>query len=234
MHKISLVIPIYNEESNIKKLFDEIINTNVYQLVNNIIFVDDCSKDQSSNLLKKIQESYSKVHILSHSFKCGQSECLKTAAHYTSDKSIVTMDGDGQNNPKDIPKLLDKYFSRKDIYLVGGIRNKRKDSIIKILTSKIANRFRMLILKDDCIDTGCSLKVFDKEIFLSFPFFNGIHRFLPTLFIGFGHKVKYMPVSHRPRLSGFSKYGTLDRLFVGIRDIMKVRKIIINKKKSNV
>ena len=91
-----------------------------------------------------------------------------------------------------------------------------------------------MILKDDCIDTGCSLKVFDKEIFLSFPFFNGIHRFLPTLFIGFGHKVEYMPVSHRSRLSGFSKYGTLDRLFVGIRDIIKLIKIIINKKKSNV
>ena len=106
--------------------------------------------------------------------------------------------------------------------------------MIKILTPKIANRLRIIILKDDCIDTGCSLKVFDKEVFLSFPFFDGIHRFLPSLFIGFGHKVKYMPVSHRPRLIGFSKYGTIDRLFVGIRDIIKVRKIISNKQKSNV
>ena len=231
MHKISLVIPIYNEESNIKKLFDEIINTNVYQLVNNIIFVDDCSKDQSLKLIQRIQKNYKKVHIITHSSNYGQSACLKSAANYTSDKSIITMDGDGQNNPKDIAKLLNKYLSNKKIYLVSGIRNKRKDSFIKILTSIIANRFRMIILKDDCIDTGCSLKVFDKEVFLSFPFFNGIHRFLPSLFIGFGHNVKYMSVSHRPRLSGFSNYGTLDRLFIGIRDIMKVRKIIINKKK---
>ena len=98
------------------------------------------------------------------------------------------MDGDGQNNPKDIAKLLNKYLSNKKIYLVSGIRNKRKDSFIKILTSIIANRFRMIILKDDCIDTGCSLKVFDKEVFLSFPFFDGIHRFLPSLFIGFGYE----------------------------------------------
>ena len=138
------------------------------------------------------------------------------------------MDGDGQNNPKDISKLLNKYFSNKDIYLVCGIRNNRKDNFIKILTSKIANRLRIIILKDDCIDTGCSLKVFDKEVFLSFPFFNGIHRFLPSLFIGFGHKVKYMSVSHRPRLGGISKYGTFDRLFRGIRDIIKVRNIIIH------
>ena len=116
-------------------------------------------------------------------------------------------------------------FTQKDFLISLGI-NKRKDNIIKILTSKIANQFRNIILKDDCADSGCSLKVFDKEVFLSFPFFNGIHRFLPSLFIGFGHKVKYMSVSHRPRLSGVSKYGILDRLFKGIRDIIKVKNII--------
>ena len=118
MHKISLVIPIYNEEFNIKNLFDEILNTNVYEIVNNIIFVDDCSKDQSLKLLKNIQQNYKKVHIITHTSNYGQSECLKSAANYTSDTSIITMDGDGQNNPKDIPKLLDKYLSNKDIYLV--------------------------------------------------------------------------------------------------------------------
>ena len=230
MHKISLVIPIYNEEFNINYLFEEIINSNVYNLVNTIIFVDDCSKDKSLEVLKKIKNNHKKVHILTHDLNFGQSKCLASAANYSSDQSIITMDGDGQNNPKDIPKLLDKYLSDKDVSLVGGIRNQRKDNFIKILTSRIANRFRIIILKDNCLDTGCSLKVFDRKIFLSFPFFDGIHRFLPALFIGFGHNVEYLPVSHRPRLRGFSNYGTLDRLFKGIRDIIRVRKIIINKK----
>ena len=233
MENISLIIPIYNEEFNIESLFEEILTTKVYDIVNNIIFVDDCSQDQSLKLLKKIKRNYDKVHVISHNLNCGQSECLKSAANYSSDKFIITMDGDGQNNPKDIPKLLDKFFFNKDIYLVGGIRNKRKDNFIKIVTSKIANKIRMFILNDGCIDTGCSLKVFDKDVFLNFPFFDGIHRFLPALFKGYGLQTFFIKVDHRRRVYGKSKYGTFTRMFKGISDLIKVVIIIKNFKRDN-
>ena len=107
----------------------------------------------------------------------------------------------------------------------------RKHYALQSIYASISIFILTLILNDNCSDTGCGLKVFDKNCFLNIPFFDGIHRFLPSLFIGFGHKVKYMSVSHRPRLGGFSNYGTLDRLFIGIRDTIKVRNIIINKNK---
>ena len=113
--------------------------------------------------------------------------------------------------------------------MVAGIRLKRKDSFIKIISSKIANKIRSSILKDNCPDTGCSLKIFNKNIFLQFEFFDGIHRFLPALFIGYNHKVAYVKVNHRPRLNGVSNYGTLSRLFWGIRDIIRVSRMIKNK-----
>ena len=112
--------------------------------------------------------------------------------------------------------------------MVCGIRKNRKDNIIKIISSKIANKIRSIILDDGCTDTGCSLKVFDKTIFLSLPFFDGLHRFLPALFKGYGKMNYFVNVHHRPRNSGISKYGTLDRLFKGIIDIIRVNRIIKN------
>ena len=127
---------------------------------------------------------------------------------------------DGQGN---------KYFQNKSVKMVGGIRKNRKDSSIKILSSKIANYIRMKILNDNCQDTGCSLKIFDKKIFLKFPYFNGIHRFIPALFSGQGYETAFINVSHRARTTGISKYGTIDRLFKGILDVYKVKKIINQK-----
>ena len=152
-----------------------------------------------------------------------------TGIKNSNHKTVVTLDGDGQNNPKDIPKLLEIYFSKKNFSLIGGIRKKRKDNFLKVASSKIANKIRSFILDDDCVDTGCSLKVFDRDIFLSFPFFNGLHRFLPALFKGYGKNTFFIEVDHRPRVSGISKYGTIDRLFKGIFDIMRVKKIINNR-----
>ena len=124
----------------------------------------------------------------------------------------------------------DKYFNKPDLKMVAGIRKKRKDNIIKIITSKIANYVRNLVLKDNCRDTGCSLKIFDKNIFLSFPYFNGIHRFLPSLFVGYGYETAYAEVDHRPRIKGYSKYGTFDRLTNGLINLIRVKKILMNKK----
>ena len=122
--------------------------------------------------------------------------------------------------------MFEIYQNDDELKLVSGIRFKRKDPYIKIISSKIANSIRRFILNDNNPDTGCSLKVFDKSIFLSFPFFNGLHRFIPALFNGSGYKTLNVNVDHRPRLYGISKYGTFGRLFRGIRDMIKVAKII--------
>ena len=132
---------------------------------------------------------------------------------------------DGKLSHNSIPK----YLSNKETKLVGGIRIKRKDNLIKKISSKIANNVRSKILKDNCQDTGCSLKVFDKEIFILFPYFDWIHRFLPALFTGYGYKTLFINVNHRKRKFGISKYGTMNRLFKGIRDIIRVKKIIRNR-----
>ena len=121
------------------------------------------------------------------------------------------------------------FNDNQDVKLIGGIRRNRKDNFTKIISSKIANFIRSRILRDECEDTGCALKVFDKTIFLSFPFFNGVHRFLPALFKGYGHKTLFVDVNHRKRNHGRSKYGTMNRLFAGIRDILKVNKILKTK-----
>ena len=164
----------------------------------------------------------------------GQSYSITRGIKIASFNIIVTIDGDCQNNPADIPKLLNLFKSNKDIHLVGGIRQKRKDTITKILSSKIANLVRSLILKDNCKDTGCSLKVFYRDSFLKLSYFNGIHRFLPALFSGYGFRTEFVNVDHRKRKYGISKYGTIDRLFRGIRDMIKVYKIIKKVKRKKI
>jgi len=220
----SIVIPIFNEEDNIEILIDEIfLNLNDYSEFE-IILVNDGSIDNSSTTISNLK--YQNIKLIDRNVNKGQSYSILEGVKNSKYQTIITLDGDGQNNPKDIPILLNKYFSDKQLSLVGGIRVKRKDSYIKILSSIIANRVRSFILKDNCSDTGCSLKVFDKKIFLKFPFFTGMHRFLPALFSGFGYKTFFLDVDHRARKKGFSKYGTFDRLYKGIIDIRKVINIL--------
>ena len=233
MYNASLVIPIFNEESNIEYLFEELKNPEVYNLLQNIVYVDDCSSDHSLEILEGLAKTNSKIKIIKHKNNLGQSACILSAAEKLSVTCLVTIDGDGQNNPKDIPLLLSKYFLDEDLFLVGGIRAVRKDGIIKRISSRVANKIRKFILNDDCIDTGCSLKVFDRKLFLGFPFFNGIHRFLPALYKGYGKKTFFIDVDHRPRKYGLSKYGTIDRLFRGVRDMFIVVKILKKHNKTH-
>ena len=227
MEKISLVIPIYNEELSIKKLIDE-INFNLekknYQY--EVIIVDDGSTDNTKNVLDEILKQYSFVKIIANKINVGQSFSLIEGIKKSKYLNIITLDGDGQNNPKDISKIAKLFFDDENIKLVGGIRSKRKDNIIKRFSSIFANGIRKFILNDDCVDTGCSLKIFDKNIFLMFPKFDGIHRFLPALFKGYGYKTYFINVEHRERKYGYSKYGTFRRMIKGIRDIFIVIKII--------
>ena len=228
MYSFSIIIPIYNERENIFKLIDEVkkfLNNKKY--LYEIIIVNDFSNDLSKSDLDNLNK-INKVKLINNSKNLGQSLSIHKGIMRSKYSTIVTLDGDGQNNPKDILKLLEIY-NINNYKLVGGIRNKRKDNIIKIFSSKIANFIRSLILNDNCKDTGCSLKVFDKEVFLEFPIFDGIHRFLPALFKGYGNKTFFVSVDHRARMYGLSKYGTLDRLIKGVKDIIKVKKIIIKR-----
>ena len=220
----SIVIPMFNEAGNITSLINEINKSleNIHEY--EIILVDDASTDNTLELLNK--NNFKKTKVLKNHKNRGQSFSIYEGVKKSSYKTIVTLDGDGQNDPADITKLYSYYVSNNKIKLVGGIRQKRKDSLIKIISSKIANLIRSLILNDQCKDTGCLLKVFDKNIFLSFPFFDGVHRFLPALYKGFGYKTKFVIVNHRKRIHGISKYGTVNRLFAGIRDLIKVKKIL--------
>ena len=213
----SIVIPIFNEARNIAFLLKEISRSLENFKNYEIILVNDASTDDSIEVINNINNQNIKI-IINDNNK-GQSFSIYEGVKNSSYETIITIDGDGQNDPADIPKLYNFYIQNNEVKLVGGIRKNRKDSLNKIISSKIANYIRSKILKDGCKDTGCSLKVFNKKIFLSFPFFNGVHRFLPALFRGYGYKTVFLEVNHRKRIYGSSKYGTMNRLFAGIRDI---------------
>lgn len=229
-NNFSIVIPVYNEKQNIENLIKEI-----NQVLNNhykyeIVLVNDNSTDGTSEILR----NYKKINnykVIKNDLNKGQSYSIREGISIASYDTIITIDADGQNNPKDIPNLIN-IFNENNYSLVGGIRKKRKDNLIKKISSIIANKIRSFILNDQCSDTGCSLKVFDKHIFLQFPYFDGIHRFLPALFKGYGHKTKFINVDHRKRLFGKSKYGTFSRMLKGIRDIFIVKRIIRDLKKN--
>lgn len=223
-NNFSIIIPVYNESNNIEKLFNEIRfslkNFDTYQ----IVFIDDGSTDGSQDILKDL-ENKKLIKLIKNKKNIGQSYSIYEGIKNAKYETIITLDGDGQNNPNDIPKLI-KMYNETNNKLIGGIRIKRKDNYIKKISSIIANNIRSFILKDNCKDTGCSLKIFDRNIFLSFPYFDGLHRFLPALFKGYGYNTDFINVSHRQRNFGKSKYGTFDRLFKGVKDIFIVNNII--------
>jgi len=230
-NNFSIIIPVYNERHNIENLLSEINDSLKSHYSYEVILVDDCSTDDSYNLIKQYDDGYN-IRVFKNDSNNGQSYSIHKGIINAKNNTIITLDGDGQNNPKDISKLI-KLYINTNTKLIGGIRKNRQDTLIKKLSSVIANKVRSNILQDNCIDTGCSLKIFDRDIFLSFPYFDGLHRFLPALFRGYGYNTEFVNVSHRVRKYGESKYGTFDRLFRGIRDIFVVKKIIKQFKKNN-
>ncbi len=233
-YKYSIVIPIYNEKENIFNLLNEIfINIDNLNISFEIIIINDCSNDEFMDTYRKSKfNNNSKIFIISNKNNMGQSYSIRKGIENAKYENIITIDGDGQNDPSDIIKLVE-YYENKKYCLVGGIRSKRKDNFLKIISSRIANYIRSFILKDNCLDTGCSLKVFKKKIFLDFAYFNGIHRFLPALFKAYGCNTIFIPVNHRYRKFGSSKYDNFGRAIKGIRDLFNVY-FIIKKMKSNV
>lgn len=228
MSSYSIIIPFYNEKTNLTFIVNEIIKALNKKIKYEIILIDDGSLDESYIEVEKLISIFQniKITLLKNKRNLGQSFSITKGIKFAKYETIITIDADCQNNPSDINKLIKNYENNDQLKLVGGIRIRRVDSKIKIYSSKVANFVRQLILNDDCSDTGCSLKVFDKKIYLQFPYFDGIHRFLPALFKGFGYQTKFINVDHRKRKFGKSKYGTFKRLVKGVMDIIIVRNII--------
>ena len=221
--ELAVVVPVHNEAENLRPLINEIcIALNDIVGEYEIIYVDDGSYDDSVEQLLAIKAELPQLRVLAHHKCCGQSASIVTGVKAARASLIVTLDGDGQNDPADIPNLYEvlKEAPNSDYLLVMGFRTKRKDTWIKRFSSKIANKVRSGLLGDDTPDTGCGLKVFTQTAFLDMPHFDHMHRFLPALMIRQGGSVISLKVNHRPRERGISNYSTLDRLAVGIIDLL--------------
>ena len=215
---LSVVVPVRNEGPNVLPLIEE-IGAALTGIAYEIVYVDDGSTDETAATLLMARAYQPATLVLRrHQAGCGQSAAIVTGVRAARGQWIATIDGDGQNDPADIPRLLAQ--AGPALTLIAGHRTMRWDSWVKRRTSRIANRVRAGLLHDATPDTGCGLKVFSREAFLQLPHFDHMHRYLPALFIRAGGQVMSVPVNHRPRLRGASKYGTLDRLWVGLFDLV--------------
>jgi dolichol-phosphate mannosyltransferase len=221
IRKLSVVVPVRNEEDNIAPLIAEICATLDGVVDYEIIYVNDGSTDATPQRLAEIRKTRPQLRIIRHEKSCGQSTAVRSGVKAAKGDWIATLDGDGQNDPADIPKLIAALEPGVD--LVGGNRrHARRDTWIKRVSSVVANGVRSRMLNDSTPDTGCGLKLFSREVFLDLPYFDHMHRFLPALVIRRGGRVVSVPANHRPRERGASNYGTLDRLMVGIVDLFGV------------
>ena len=222
MPEISVLVPVMNEQGNIRPLIDEIVATYSGRKFE-IIYVNDASNGGTKDDLLAAQKQVPQLRVLHHENRSGQSAAVRTALLASHAPLIAVLDGDGQNIPTDLPALEAALLAaRPAMGMAGGVRVTRKDTAIRRQASAIARWLRRQLLKDDHPDSGCGLKVVDREIFLKLPFFNHMHRFMPALIRREGGCVLAVPVGHRMRKRGLSKYGILDRLLVGISDMLGV------------
>jgi dolichol-phosphate mannosyltransferase len=221
------VIPALNEAGNIGRLIEETFAAVPAATLGEVIVVDDCSTDATGAEIKALiaDGRHKGLRYLRHGTRSGQSTAMRTGILAAKFPVIATMDGDGQNDPHDIPKLLTRLAepgTPGGVALVGGWRTQRKDTGSKRYASLAANWIRDSVLKDECPDTGCGIKVYWRETFVRLPFFTSMHRYLPALFITYGHAVAYVPVNDRARIAGVSKYNNLNRALVGLYDLVGV------------
>jgi dolichol-phosphate mannosyltransferase len=224
--ELSVVVPVFNEYGNIGPLLGEVGRALGAGMDYEIIVVDDGSDDATGMELAELQRHHPRLRVLRHGVNRGQSAAIATGVEAARAAWVVTLDGDGQNDPHDIRRLLgtrDAAWGGRDADgLIVGLRRNRNDTLVRRLSSRIANAVRARLLRDGCPDTGCGLKLFPRDTFLQLPHFDHMHRFLPALFRAHGCEVIAVDVNHRPRLHGRSKYGVSDRLWVGIADLAGV------------
>lgn len=224
---ISVVVPAHNEQGNVENLVREISDVDQICNIHEIIFVDDNSSDQTLNTLTDLKQKFTKLRVIHHENQCGQSAAIFSGVKASKSEWVATLDGDGQNIPGDIPRLVTALTECKnpDVKLINGNRNRganRQDNWIKKMSSKIANSVRSFMLKDNIPDSGCGLKLMHRETYLSLPYFTNLHRFTPALFIRTGSEILSVNVGHRPREAGSSHYGLFNRLWIGIVDLIGV------------
>jgi dolichol-phosphate mannosyltransferase len=221
---LSVVIPVRNEAPNIAPLVAEIRAALDGRLAYEIIYVDDGSSDGTAAEIAALAKDFPALRLIRHATSCGQSTAIRSGVRSARAPWIATLDGDGQNDPADIPRLWTMAQSATDgaRLLIAGQRTKRRDTWVKRASSRIANRVRAGLLHDGTPDTGCGLKLFRRELFLELPYFDHMHRYLPALVLRAGGRTTSVPVNHRPRARGTSNYGTLDRLAVAFADLLGV------------
>jgi len=221
---ISIVIPVRNEAANIAPLVREIRAALDGRLDYEIVYVDDGSADSTAAELRALKAAFPRLRALRHARRAGQSAAIRTGVKAARSPWIATLDGDGQNDPSDIPRLWEvaRDAPASPPLLIAGHRRKRRDSWAKRMASRIANRVRRRLLGDGTADTGCGLKLFPRALYLDLPFFDHNHRFLPALVQRQGGRVQSVVVNHRPRERGQSNYRVFDRLWVGISDLVGV------------
>ncbi|HET8898441.1 MAG TPA: glycosyltransferase family 2 protein [Rhodanobacteraceae bacterium] len=223
MPQLSVVVPVFNERDNISPLIDEITAALDGVCDYEIVYVDDASRDDSQAVLAAAKTKQPRLRVLRHMQQSGQSTAVWNGVRAARGAWVATLDGDGQNDPADIPKLLaERDQAATTMKLFAGWRVNRKDSASKRLGSRFANAIRRRMLRDDTPDTGCGIKLFEREAFLTLPYFDHMHRYLPALMQRAGWQVKSVPVNHRPRGAGQSKYTNLGRALVGIADLWGV------------
>ena len=220
--EISVVIPVYDEAGAAPALAREIAAAFSGRSFE-IVFVDDASRDGTREVLGALRSEIPQLRVLCHGRNSGQSRAIRTGVLGARAPVIVTMDGDGQNDPADGPALVDALLAGGlDLAMVGGERVKRQDSQAKKLASRLGNGVRRCLLHDSAKDTGCGLKAFRREAFLRLPYFDHIHRYLPALMLREGYQVEFRPVNHRHRQTGQSKYTNLGRLLASVSDLLGV------------
>lgn len=218
--RISIVIAVLDEAENVAAVANEVISTFTGRVPFEIVFVDDGSTDDTAARIKALPADL--VKLVRHEKRCGKSQAVRSGVMAARGEWIGTMDGDGQDDPVDIAKMLDLAMAAGSASLVAGIRVKRNDPWPRLVATRIGNGIRQALLNDGCPDTACGLKVFKREAFVLLPVFEGMHRFLPALFRTYGHGLILHEVNHRPRAAGQSKYTNWGRALVGIGDLAGV------------
>jgi len=230
--KISVVIPVCNEAENVGPLAREVQIALRSYAPFEIIFIDDGSTDDTVAALEAARRAgVDEIRVLRHAHRCGQSTAILSGMRAARAEWVTTLDGDGQNDPADIPALITaaeqaQREGRDNLKLVMGNRTTRRDTWLRRLSSRVANGIRASMLRDGTADTGCGIKLLHRATFLELPHFDHMHRFLPALFLRAGSAVISIPVSHRPRTHGKSKYGLHNRLWVGIVDLFGVQWLV--------
>ncbi|MET0549935.1 MAG: glycosyltransferase family 2 protein [Xanthomonas sp.] len=232
---LSVVVPVFNERDNVPPLVAEIVAALRGTIDFEIVYVDDHSRDDTLAVLEGLKAATPELRVLHHVSQSGQSTAVRNGVKAARGLWIATLDGDGQNDPADIPKLLAaRAQAAPPVKLFAGWRVSRQDSGSKRWASKWANAIRARMLRDDTPDTGCGIKLFEREAFLDLPYFDHMHRYLPALMQRAGWQTLSVPVNHRHRTSGVSKYNNLNRALVGIRDLRGVAWLIARSRRTAV